>query len=174
MNLFPTKKRNVFVVIQTRDLNDIRPRLEGALKKFDKTVLEISQPNRREDVIKVETILGNTGHHDLSRTDGPLGWWGERQEKAVKAWQGDNGLKVDGLLKPNGPTISSLKKSTGGLLGGFKPRPRTRWTSTMLACSRVKPASSTPGRHGCHCPSRSNRSNWTKLALPSTRIVPAR
>lgn len=32
------------------------------------------QPNRREDVIRVETILGNTGHHDLSRTDGPVGY----------------------------------------------------------------------------------------------------
>ncbi|MBF0327481.1 MAG: hypothetical protein HQL42_20875 [Alphaproteobacteria bacterium] len=79
------------------------------------------QPNRREDVIKVETILGNTGHHDLAKTDGPLGWWGERHETAVKAWQGENGLKVDGLLKPNGPTITSLRKSAGGLLGGFKP-----------------------------------------------------
>lgn len=36
------------------------------------------QPNRREDVIKVETILGNTGHHDLTTTAGPLGYWGER------------------------------------------------------------------------------------------------
>ncbi|CAA7614335.1 hypothetical protein MTBLM5_130040 [Magnetospirillum sp. LM-5] len=79
------------------------------------------QPNRREDVIKVETILGNTGHHDLAKTDGPLGWWGDRQEKAVKDWQGENGLKVDGMLKPNGPTISSLKQAAGGLLGGFKP-----------------------------------------------------
>lgn len=79
------------------------------------------QPNRREDVIKIETILGNTGHHDLARTDGPLGFWGERSEQAVKSWQGENGLKVDGLLKPGGPTITSLKKATGGLLGGFKP-----------------------------------------------------
>ncbi|MCA1910226.1 MAG: peptidoglycan-binding protein [Magnetospirillum sp.] len=79
------------------------------------------QPNRREDVIRVETILGNTGHHDLSRTDGPVGYWGQRQEKAVKDWQSQNGLKVDGLLKPGGPTITSLKQAAGGLLGGFTP-----------------------------------------------------
>lgn len=79
------------------------------------------QPNRREDVIKVETILGNTGHHDLAKTDGPLGFWGEDHDKAVKSWQGENGLKMDGLLKPGGPTITSLRKSTGGLLGGLKP-----------------------------------------------------
>ncbi|MGE4281736.1 MAG: hypothetical protein AB7G62_19295, partial [Magnetospirillum sp.] len=29
------------------------------------------QPNQPEDVIKVETILGNTGDHDLVRTDDP-------------------------------------------------------------------------------------------------------
>lgn len=79
------------------------------------------QPNRREDVIRVETILGNTGHHDLSRTDGPVGYWGQRQEQAVKDWQSQNGLKVDGLLKPGGPTITSLKQAAGSLLGGFTP-----------------------------------------------------
>ena len=79
------------------------------------------QPNRREDVIRVETILGNTGHHDLSRTDGPVGYWGQRQEQAVKDWQSQNGLTVDGLLKPGGPTITSLKQAAGGLLGGFTP-----------------------------------------------------
>ncbi|MGE4281379.1 MAG: peptidoglycan-binding protein [Magnetospirillum sp.] len=79
------------------------------------------QSNRREDVIRVETILGNTGHHDLSRTDGPVGYWGQRQEQAVKDWQSQNGLKVDGLLKPGGPTITSLKQAAGGLLGGFTP-----------------------------------------------------
>jgi len=99
------------------------------------------QPNRRQDVIKVETILGNTGHHDLARTDGPLGYWGERQEMAVKTWQGENDLKIDGLLKPNGPTIASLRKTTEELLGDFKPPPRRRSTSTMPACSRVSPAS---------------------------------
>ncbi|MCR6632394.1 MAG: hypothetical protein NVV74_21415 [Magnetospirillum sp.] len=30
-------------------------------------------------------------------------------------------MKVDGLLKPGGPTITSLKKAAGGLLGGFTP-----------------------------------------------------
>lgn len=77
------------------------------------------RPNRRNDAIKVETILGNTGYIDLSKTDGPLGYWGDRQDKAVRKWQDDNGLEVDGVLKPGGPTISSMKKATGSLLGGF-------------------------------------------------------
>lgn len=79
------------------------------------------QPNRPEDVIKVETILGNTGDHDLVRTDGPTGFWSPDKENAVRSWQAKNGLKVDGLLKPNGPTITSLKRATGSVLGGFIP-----------------------------------------------------
>ncbi|MBF0325054.1 MAG: peptidoglycan DD-metalloendopeptidase family protein [Alphaproteobacteria bacterium] len=79
------------------------------------------QPNRREDVVKVETILGNTGLHDLAATNGPLGYWGERQEKSVRDWQTQNGLKVDGVLNPGGPTITSLGKKAGPLLNGFKP-----------------------------------------------------
>ncbi|MCR6632393.1 MAG: hypothetical protein NVV74_21410 [Magnetospirillum sp.] len=52
------------------------------------------QPNRREDVIKVETILGNTGHHDLSRTDGPLGYWGGAPGKRGEVLAG--GERVEG------------------------------------------------------------------------------
>lgn len=79
------------------------------------------QPNRREDVIKVETILGNTGDYDIGRFQGPVGYFGEPQEKAVKSWQERNKYKVDGTLLQNGPTITGLKKQTGGLLGGLKP-----------------------------------------------------
>lgn len=79
------------------------------------------QPNRREDVIKVETLLGNTGHLDLTKTDGPLGLWSERPEQAVKAYQTEKGLKVDGLLNPGGPTMGSLKGATSGLLGWHTP-----------------------------------------------------
>ena len=79
------------------------------------------QPNRREDVIKVETILGNTGDHDLVKTQGPVGYWGAPQEQSVRTYQQKNGLKVDGLLNPGGPTISTLRKTTGGLLGSYKP-----------------------------------------------------
>lgn len=45
--------------------------------------------------------------------------WRTRQDKAVRKWQDDNGLEVDGVLNPGGPTISSMKKATGSLLGGF-------------------------------------------------------
>ncbi|MEW5994122.1 MAG: peptidoglycan-binding domain-containing protein [Candidatus Zixiibacteriota bacterium] len=106
----------------TRSAGTLAPSLAtGTLTIFSRWAVGPGQPNRREDVIKVETILGNTGDHDLMKTQGPVGFWGEPQEKSVRAFQQKNGLKVDGLLNPGGPTISSLRNQTGGLLGGLKP-----------------------------------------------------
>lgn len=79
------------------------------------------QPNRREDLIKVETILGNSGDFDLPRRGGPTGFWGPDHEGAVKAFQTREGLKVDGLLNPGGPTITAMKSRLGGLLSAFTP-----------------------------------------------------
>ncbi|MFA6019631.1 MAG: hypothetical protein WC722_05155 [Rhodospirillales bacterium] len=33
-------------------------------------------PNRKQDVAKVETLLGQTGHYDIQRLQGPTGYWG--------------------------------------------------------------------------------------------------
>lgn len=41
MEALPTRKRNVIVVIQTRDLAEIRGRIEIQLKKCDRTSFEI-------------------------------------------------------------------------------------------------------------------------------------
>ncbi|MBF0167103.1 MAG: peptidoglycan-binding protein [Alphaproteobacteria bacterium] len=74
-------------------------------------------PNRRPDVLRVETLLGKAGDYDITRTDGPTGWWGSRAEGAVRTYQKRKGLKVDGLLNPGGPTIASLE---GDLADSFK------------------------------------------------------
>ena len=41
MEVVPTKKRNVMIVVQTRDLAEIRGRIEAQLRKFDKTFFEV-------------------------------------------------------------------------------------------------------------------------------------
>ncbi len=66
------------------------------------------ETNERQDVIKVETLLGNNDYLDLNETDGPTGYWGSRTEEAVREYQKDNGLTVDGWLAPRGETISSF------------------------------------------------------------------
>ncbi|MBI4969228.1 MAG: peptidoglycan-binding protein [Rhodospirillales bacterium] len=78
------------------------------------------QPNRREDVIKLESLLGNSGHYDVSRTDGPTGWWGTPLEDGLKDYQKEKGLEVDGLVLPKGPTLASLKGDLASKMGGFR------------------------------------------------------
>lgn len=91
--------------------------------KLQGTVSPSGGDNTRADVAKVQTLLGKTGYLDLGQ-DGPSGYANPNTDKAIRDFQKDNGLQVDGVLKPGGPTIAKL----GGLLGGraeansFMPR----------------------------------------------------
>lgn len=69
--------------------------------------------NRRRDVAKTEKLLGAAGSLDLEKTDGPTGFWGTRSSDATKAFQKQNGLKIDGQINPDGETIRALGKLTG-------------------------------------------------------------
>ena len=69
--------------------------------------------NSRRDVAKTEQLLGQAGTLDLKKTDGPTGYWGTRTSHATKAFQKQNGLKVDGQINPGGETIRALGKLAG-------------------------------------------------------------
>ncbi|MBN2752108.1 MAG: peptidoglycan-binding protein [Rhodospirillaceae bacterium] len=77
-----------------------------------------SSANRRPDVAKVETFLGRTGHYKPLK-DGPSGYVSNSLDEAIRGYQTDNGLKVDGILNPGGPTIASIIKLIGR---GSSPR----------------------------------------------------
>ncbi|SDH66461.1 peptidoglycan-binding domain-containing protein [Roseospirillum parvum] len=80
-----------------------------------------SQRNQRQDTLKLEVGLANAGHLDFSKTKGPTGYWGQKEDKALRAFQQDNGLKVDGLANPGGPTVKTLEKRVGPRLAPFSP-----------------------------------------------------
>ncbi|MCP5367166.1 MAG: peptidoglycan-binding protein [Hyphomicrobiales bacterium] len=77
--------------------------------------------NRRGDVVKVEALLANTGHHDLRPTDGPTGYGGPRLDEAIRGYQKETGLEVDGRLDPGGPTLASLGRRLSRRLAGHRP-----------------------------------------------------
>lgn len=87
--------------------------------------------NDRIDVAKIETLLGKSGYLDLDATEGPTGYYGARVEDALKRFQRDGGLKIDGLARPDGPTMAALrretkvaaKQNTPSLLHGTAPPP---------------------------------------------------
>ena len=55
-----------------------------------------SQPNQRGDVFKLQSLLHREGHLDAAATGGPTGYWGGRDDAALRSFQKENGLAVDG------------------------------------------------------------------------------
>ncbi len=77
--------------------------------------------NGRIDVAKIETLLGNAGYLDLDATEGPTGYYGARVEDALKRFQKDGGLKADGLVNPDGPTLAALTRAAAANDNGSSP-----------------------------------------------------
>ena len=68
--------------------------------------------NDRTDVAVAETLLHENGVLDTNQTKGPTGYFGTRADQAIRKFQKDRGLKVDGLMLPNGPTLKALQAGT--------------------------------------------------------------
>ena len=68
--------------------------------------------NNRTDVAVAEKLLHQNGVLDTNQTKGPTGYLGMRADQAIRTFQKDRGLKVDGLMLPNGPTIQALQAGT--------------------------------------------------------------
>lgn len=70
--------------------------------------------NHRPDVAKAETFLNQAGYYQPMTEDGPGGYHNGGLDKSIRDFQRDNGLAVDGVLKPGGPTITALQQTVGG------------------------------------------------------------
>ncbi|WP_162136948.1 peptidoglycan-binding protein [Magnetospirillum molischianum] len=62
----------------------------------------------------METFLSDAGYYKPLTGDGPSGSHNANLDQAIRSFQKDKGLEVDGGLKPGGPTIGKI----GSLLGG--------------------------------------------------------
>lgn len=86
--------------------------------------------NAKRDVMKVQARLAELGYLDTKRTDGPTGFFGSREEDAVKKFQADEGLSDDGRINPDGETIVSLFGPTKAKLdsdANNKKTPEEQW-----------------------------------------------
>ena len=78
-----------------------------------------NRPNLREDTFRVESLLANDGDAELRGGDGPAGRWNFGLDGAIRRFQKRNALKVDGWLRPGGPTIEALRARQGDAFAGF-------------------------------------------------------
>lgn len=67
--------------------------------------------NHRSDIAKLQVMLGRTGDLDVMSTQGPTGLYSFLLDDAIRSFQGNHGLAVDGVIKPNGETIRALGAS---------------------------------------------------------------
>ncbi|OEJ65231.1 hypothetical protein BEN30_15275 [Magnetovibrio blakemorei] len=81
--------------------------------------------NAPKDIAKVETLLGAHQALDLSKTDGPTGYMGQRLDQGIKRFQKSNGLKIDGVINPGGETIQALTKNLAHNATAPSPAPAT-------------------------------------------------
>lgn len=67
------------------------------------------QANRRGDVFKLQALLHREGVLDAAATEGPTGYWGGRDDYALRKFQKENGLAIDGYALPAGETLETIK-----------------------------------------------------------------
>ena len=68
--------------------------------------------NDPDDVLSVKNALNKTGHYEIPEY-GLTPYHDRDLFKAIKSYQTDWGLTVDGIMHPNGETITSLKDNPG-------------------------------------------------------------
>ncbi len=66
--------------------------------------------NHRPDVAKIENLLGDAGYYKPMTDSGPNGGHNPNLDSAIRSFQKDKGLQVDGLLKPGGPTQEAIDR----------------------------------------------------------------
>jgi len=79
----------------------------------------LGRMNGRRDVFKVESILADAGDLDFAGTNGPAGYGLYTLDDGVRKYQKRNGLKVDGWLRPDGPTVTKMREQFGQRFAGF-------------------------------------------------------
>lgn len=79
-------------------------------------------PHRKADLAKLETFLDRTGHLDLTPTEGPTGQPSIRLDDAIRDFQAERGLMVDGVVNPKGETHRSLAAALRPLIQTARPQ----------------------------------------------------
>jgi hypothetical protein len=103
-----------------------KPRGAGLLHDFDMSIGDTvgnGFKNAPRDVGTVKRALGGLGYLPEDPFDRPSGFIEESTTAAIKRFQGDNDLTIDGWLQPGGETEAALNSATNRLAQAN----RTQW-----------------------------------------------
>jgi|GEM_PF-6439120 len=76
------------------------------------STISSSHNTEPDDVIKTKNALAQTGHYEVP-SFGITPYPDSPMIDGMKSFQKDNGLKIDGVMRPGGPTETALGKKTG-------------------------------------------------------------
>lgn len=62
------------------------------------------------DIVNTKTALNQLGYYDVPDHRGVDDWTDDAMFNGIKAFQKDNGLKVDGFMRPGGPTEQTINR----------------------------------------------------------------
>ncbi len=63
------------------------------------------------DIVNTKTALNQLGYYDVPPHRGIDDWTDDAMFNGIKTFQKDNALKVDGLMRPGGPTEAAINSS---------------------------------------------------------------
>jgi len=66
------------------------------------------------DLMDTKRALGDLGYYDVPPHRGIDDWTDDATFDGIKKFQQDNGLKVDGFMRPGGPTEQKSEYPVGG------------------------------------------------------------
>ena len=110
-------------------------------------------PNKLRDLVGAKKALSNTGLIDFDVTREPSHQAGSRFTDAVKEFQRAKGLKVDGLMNPEGPTIRAMRDTlfppgTASNIG--QPVDLKAESAAQPRRSLIEKAGTAAGENGAH------------------------
>lgn len=92
------------------------------------------------DIVNTKTALNHLGHYDVPPHRGIDDWTDDSMFNGIKAFQKDNGLKVDGFMRPGGPTETAIN---AGLAESGNDATAGSSGNVILAAGRREPNVST-------------------------------
>lgn len=108
------------------------------------STISSSHNTEPDDIIKTKNALAQTGHYEVS-SFGTTPYPDSPMIDGMKNFQKDNGLKVDGVMRPGGPTETALGKQTGSNSSidpyaptPKKPKPRPSKVDPLTGLAEIK------------------------------------
>jgi len=90
--------------------------------KLNKTIGR-SYNSTPKDIYNTKAALNHMGYYEINPAAGLNEWVDTQMFNSIEKYQADNGLRVDAVIKPDGPTQGSINNSLMANSYGYQTNP---------------------------------------------------